>query len=100
MENTQPEVKKRGRQAGSTKQTTKIQDPAFGDFYIEIFEETSFNVMEKGKAKPIAYCSNLPNAIRRIIQVGMFSKDETFTLKEYINLYKSEFERIHKALTV
>jgi hypothetical protein len=92
------EIKKRGRQKGVTKQVTTIKDPSLGKYYIEIEASSSFNVMKEGSTKPIAYCSNLPNAIRRIIKEGMFPTDVTLTLKEYITLYQNQFDKIHKAL--
>lgn len=90
--------KRRGRKAGVTKQVTTIKDPVLGKFYIEVENRSSFNVMKEGSDKPVAFCSSLPNAIRRIAHDGLFTTNETVTLKEYINSYKAEYDKIHKAL--
>ena len=90
--------KRRGRKAGVTKQITTIKDPALGKFHIEIENRTSFNVMEEGSDKPVAFCSNLPSAIKRIAHDGLFTTNDSLTLKEYINSYKAEYDKIHKAL--
>ena len=93
------EVKgKRGRKAGVTKTVITLKDPSLGKYHIEIEEKTSYNVMETGREKPLAYCSSLEGALRNVTRQKLFNTDETMTIKEYITQIRDEFDKIHKAL--
>ena len=95
------EVKgKRGRKPGVTKTVTTIKDPSLGNYHIEIMEKHQFNIMEKGKEHPIAYCTSLEGALKNICKQTLFNTDETMTIKEYIKQFKDEFDKIHEALAM
>lgn len=83
------EVKKRGRQPGTTKSVVTIKDPLLGKYHIEI-DDNQFAVIEEGKQQPLAHCNSLGRALYRVVQAKMVDSTKTMTIKEYI----AEFKRI------
>ena len=78
----------KGRQAGSIKKTSSIEDPALGDYKI-IIDEDSFNLVitdpSTQKEKTIGYFTNLNNALRKVVKNQTIEKKPTYTIKEYIS---------------
>lgn len=91
----------RGRQKGQTKNITTIKDPLFGPFEIQI-EESSYNLLKRndnnGNLECIGYFSTLSSAVYKMVKSHILSKGGVFTLKEYIEDYKKEVEKITKVL--
>jgi hypothetical protein len=77
----------KGRQKGTTKKRSMIEDPAMGDYKI-IFDEDSYNLVftdpETNKEKIVGYYTQLPNALRKIVKDQVLEKKPTYTIKEYI----------------
>lgn len=94
-------VRGRGRQKGYTKNITTIKDPLFGPFEIQI-EESSYNLLKKnetnGNVECVGYFSTLSSAVYKIVKSNILSKGGVFTLKEYVEDYKKEVEKITKVL--
>jgi uncharacterized protein YutD len=77
----------KGRQKGTTKKRSIIEDPAMGNYKI-VFDEDSYNLVftdpETKKEKIIGYYTQLPNALRKIVKDQVLEKKSTYTIKEYI----------------
>jgi hypothetical protein len=77
----------KGRQAGSIKKTSSIEDPALGDYKI-IIDEDSFNLVltdpSTQKEKTIGYFTNLNNALKKVVKNQTIEKKPTYTIKEYM----------------
>jgi hypothetical protein len=78
----------RGRQKGSIKKTSTIEDPALGDYKI-VFDEESYNLVltdpETKKEKVLGYYTQLGSALKRIVKNQTIEKKSTYTIKEYLN---------------
>ena len=78
----------KGRQKGSIKKTSIIEDPALGDYKI-IFDEESYNLVlidpETKKEKILGYYTQLGSALKRVVKNQTIEKKPTYTLKEYLN---------------
>jgi hypothetical protein len=78
----------KGRQAGSVKKTSTIEDPALGDYKI-VFDEESYNLIftepTTQKEKTIGYFTNLNNALKKVVKNQTIEKKPTYTIKEYIS---------------
>ena len=78
----------KGRQKGSIKKTSTIEDPALGDYKI-VFDEQSYNLVltdpETKKEKILGYYTQLGNALKIIVRNQTIEKKPTYTLKEYLN---------------
>lgn len=78
------EVKKtRGRQAGSVKQSSRIEDPVLGDYYIDVCIN-SFDVCKKGSIQPLGFYTSLSNALKAIAKEYIPEMEKKMTIKEYI----------------
>jgi hypothetical protein len=78
------EVKKqRGRQAGSVKQSSRIEDPVLGNYYIDVCSN-SFDVCKKGSIQPLGFFTTLSNALKAIAKEYIPEMDKKMTIKEYI----------------
>ena len=77
----------KGRQKGTIKKRSMIEDPAMGNYKI-VFDEDSYNLVftDPGtkKEKIIGYYTQLPNALRKIVKDQVLEKKSTYTIKEYI----------------
>lgn len=77
----------KGRQKGTIKKRSIIEDPAMGDYKI-VFDEDSYNLVftdpETKKEKIIGYYTQLSNALRKIVKDQVLEKKSTYTIKEYI----------------
>lgn len=78
----------KGRQKGSIKKTSMIEDPALGDYKI-IFDEESYNLVltdpETKKEKILGYYTQLGSALKRVVKNQTIEKKPTYTIKEYLN---------------
>ncbi len=78
----------RGRQKGSIKKTSTIEDPALGDYKI-VFDEESYNLVltdpETKKEKVLGYYTQLGSALKRVVKNQTIEKKPTYTIKEYLN---------------
>ena len=78
----------RGRQKGSIKKTSTIEDPALGDYKI-VFDEESYNLVftdpETKKEKVLGYYTQLGSALKCVVKNQTIEKKSTYTIKEYLN---------------
>ena len=78
----------KGRQKGSIKKTSTIEDPALGDYKI-VFDDSSYNLVltdpETKKEKILGYYTQLGNALKIIVSNQTIENKPTYTLKEYLN---------------
>lgn len=78
----------KGRQKGSIKKTSTIEDPALGDYKI-VFDEESYNLVltdpETKKEKVLGYYTQLGSALKRVVKNQTIEKKSTYTIKEYLN---------------
>jgi hypothetical protein len=78
----------KGRQKGTIKKTSTIEDPALGDYKI-VFDEESYNLIFidplTQKEKIIGYFTSLTNALKRVVKNQTIEKKPTYTIKEYIS---------------
>ena len=78
----------KGRQKGSIKKTSTIEDPALGDYKI-VFDEESYNLVlvdpETKKEKILGYYTQLGSALKRVVKNQTIEKKPTYTIKEYLN---------------
>jgi hypothetical protein len=78
----------KGRQKGSIKKTSIIEDPLLGDYKI-IFDEESYNLVlidpETKKEKILGYYTQLGSALKRVVRNQTIEKKPTYTIKEYLN---------------
>jgi hypothetical protein len=77
----------KGRQKGTIKKRSMIEDPAMGNYKI-IIDEDSYNLVftepETKKEKIIGYYTQLNNALKRIAKDQVLEQKPTYTIKEYI----------------
>lgn len=77
----------KGRQKGTVKKRSMIEDPAMGNYKI-IIDEDSYNLVftepKTNKEKVIGYYTQLPNALKRIVKDQVIDKKPSYTIKEYI----------------
>jgi hypothetical protein len=76
-------VKKRGRQPGTVKQSSRIEDPILGDYFIDV-TKSSFDVSKKGSIQPLGYYTSLNNALKAIAKEYIPEMDKKMTIKQYI----------------
>jgi hypothetical protein len=78
----------KGRQKGSIKKTSIIEDPALGDYKI-IFDEECYNLVlvdpETKKEKVIGYYTQLGSALKRIVKSQTLERKPVYTIREYLN---------------
>lgn len=78
----------KGRQKGSIKKTSTIEDPALGDHKI-VFDEESYTLVsidpETKKEKVLGYYTQLGSALKRVVRNQTIEKKPTYTIKEYLN---------------
>jgi uncharacterized protein YutD len=77
----------KGRQKGSTKKTSLIEDPTLGDYKV-IFDEESYNLIYTDPTtkseKIVGYFSSLSSALSKIARNRIVESQPTYTIKEYI----------------
>lgn len=77
----------KGRQAGSVKKTSLIEDPALGDYKI-LFDEETYNLIFTDpitqKEKIVGYFTNLNYALKKVVKNQTIEKKSVYTIKEYI----------------
>jgi hypothetical protein len=87
----------KGRQKGTIKKISMIEDPAMGNYKI-IIDEDSYNLVftEPGtkKEKIIGYYTQLNNALKRIVKDQALEKKPTYTIKEYITELETNFTNL------
>lgn len=94
------EKKQRGRKAGDVKEYTIIKDDSMKP-YIILIDENNYilqKVSSDGTAANYGYFSSLVSAIDKIVRLNMANKAKTFTLREYLDEYKKEVEKLNKLL--
>ena len=78
----------KGRQKGSIKKTSIIEDPALGDYKI-IFDEECYNLVlvdpETKKEKVIGYYTQLSSALKRVVKSQTLERKPVYTIREYLN---------------
>lgn len=77
------EIKKRGRVAGQTKSSTRIEDPVLGEYFIDVCKN-SYDVGKKGSEQPLGYFSTFSGALRFIAKEYIPEMGGKLTIKEYI----------------
>jgi hypothetical protein len=78
----------RGRQTGQTKRMSIIKDKAITPYEIHIDDE-QYILVDSIKQKPIGYFTELNGIIKKITQMNIVNKNETFTLKEFLTEYNN-----------
>jgi hypothetical protein len=78
----------RGRQIGQTKRMSIIKDKAITPYEIHIDDE-QYILVDSIKQKPIGYFTELNGIIKKITQMNIVNKNETFTLKEFLTEYNN-----------
>jgi hypothetical protein len=77
----------KGRQKGTVKKRSMIEDPAMGNYKI-IIDEDSYNLVftepKTKKEKPMGYYTHLSSALKRIAKEQVTEKKSNYTIKEYI----------------
>ena len=77
----------KGRQKGTIKKRSMIEDPSMGNYKI-IIDEDSYNLVfiepETKNEKIIGYYTQLSNALKKIVKDQVLEKQPTYTIKEYI----------------
>lgn len=96
MEN-QP--KRRGRQAGQVKVCTTIKDPVLGPYHIEV-SKGDYSIFKDGDPKPLAHCSSLNNALKRIAREYLPEKTKQVTIREYIAENKAILDKMESFIQI
>ena len=78
----------KGRQKGQTKRMSIIKDKAITPYEIHIDDE-QYILVDSIKQKPIGYFTELNGIIKKITQMNIVNKNETFTLKEFLTEYNN-----------
>ena len=78
----------KGRQKGQTKRMSIIKDKAITPYEIHIDDE-QYILVDSIKQKPMGYFTELNGIIKKITQMNIVSKNETFTLKEFLTEYNN-----------
>jgi hypothetical protein len=91
----------KGRQKGTIKKRSMIEDPAMGNYKI-IIDEDSYNLVftepETKKEKIIGYYTQLNNALKRIVKDQVLEQKSTYTIKEYITELETNFTNLKKLI--
>lgn len=93
------EPKKRGRKAGEVYNVT-IKDKVLDPFYIKV-DESCFAVFKINDPNGFAYCSNLSNALNKIVKLQLAlpaQKDKQYSLAEFINQYTQATKTISQTI--
>jgi hypothetical protein len=84
-----PKIKiMKGRQKGQTKRMSIIKDKAITPYEIHIDDE-QYILVDSIKQKPMGYFTELNGIIKKITQMNIVNKNETFTLKEFLTEYNN-----------
>lgn len=78
----------KGRQKGQTKRMSIIKDKAITPYEIHIDDE-QYILVDSIKQKPMGYFTELNGIIKKITQMNIVNKNETFTLKEFLTEYNN-----------
>ena len=94
------EKKQRGRKAGDTKEYTIIKDDSMKPYIIAMDESNYIlqKVSNDGTTINYGYFSSLISAITKIVKLNMANKGKTLSLREYLDEYKKEVEKLNKLL--
>ena len=84
-----PKIKiMRGRQKGQTKRRSIIKDKAIAPYEIHIDDE-QYTLIDMDKQKPMGYFTEMHSIIKKITQMNIVSKNEIYTLKEFMTEYNN-----------
>lgn len=87
----------KGRQKGSIKRTSIIEDPALGDYKI-IFDEESYNLIltdpETQKEKVVGYFTQLSSALKRVVKNQTIEKKPVYTIQGYLTELESTLNNL------
>ena len=89
----------RGRTKGQTKKCVYIEDPLLGDYKIQV-DESCYIPMKKEDNKALCYHMQLGSALKFIVKQNLVSKEDVFTIKEYINQYEKTFNELTQKFNV
>ena len=78
----------KGRQKGQTKRMSIIKDKVKTPYEIHIDDE-QYILVDSIKQKPMGYFTELNGIIKKITQMNIVNKNETFTLKEFLTEYNN-----------
>ena len=92
----------KGRQAGTLKRKTTINDPSLGNYKITI-DEDCFNVIlvdpETQKEKQLGYPTRLSSALMMIAKHKALDTPE-YTIREYIKEVESTFNNLTNSISI
>lgn len=80
----------KGKAKGFKKVSVRIQEPAMGQYYL-LNEDNQYVIMREGSGIPVAYCSQLGNAISGVAKrVTAESNDQSvMSLGEYVQAFET-----------
>lgn len=92
----------KGRQSGTLKRKSMIEDPALGNYKISI-DEDCFNILLVDpitkSEKSLGYPTRLSSALMSIAKHQALDKPN-YTIKEYINQIESKFNSLTNSITI
>jgi hypothetical protein len=93
----------KGRQKGSTKRASLIEDPILNNYKV-LFDEYSYNLIfidpETKKEKVLGYYTQLPKLLFDISKHELVGKKESYSIKEYITHLEENFNNLKTLLKV
>jgi hypothetical protein len=92
----------KGRQAGTVKRKSMIEDPSLGNYKISI-DEDCFNIIlvdpETKNEKSLGYPTRLSSALMSIAKHQALDKPN-YTIQEYIKEIESKFNTLTNSITI
>ena len=81
------------RKKRAAKEKTIIRDEMLTPFFIEV-DDTSYNLYKEGSTLAEGYYSTLPGALRKVIRAKVVSGNDEVSLKEYVNIMESSYNKL------
>jgi hypothetical protein len=93
----------KGRQKGSTKRVSLIEDPILNNYKI-LFDEYSYNLIfidpDTKKEKVLGYYTQLPKLLYSLSKHELVGKKDTYSIKEYITELETNVNNLKTLLNV
>jgi hypothetical protein len=93
----------KGRQKGSTKKTSLIEDPILNNYKI-LFDEYSYNLIfidpDTKKEKVLGYYTQLPKLLFDVSKHELVGKKESYSIKEYISNLEKNFNNLKTLINI
>ena len=81
------------RKKRAAKEKTIIRDEMLTPFFIEV-DDTSYNLYKEGSTLAEGYYSTLSGALRKVIRTKVVSSNDEVSLKEYVNIMESSYNKL------